>query len=158
VAVDSRLRGNDRCIERDPIPNDTTTATIYRIIGSPFFTKLANSYGTENMQIAIRSKAARWLLVGAEVAMLVVLIVWVGKFWVADMLANKPTAGNLERAVKLDPSNADLHMRLGGLYEYSPADMQLGRQRRIFAAPQILIPTTLNLGWIWGPRCSFRAR
>jgi hypothetical protein len=24
--VDSRFRGNDQCFERDPIPNDTTTA------------------------------------------------------------------------------------------------------------------------------------
>jgi hypothetical protein len=28
--VDSRLRGNDRCSERDPIPNDTTTQSGFR--------------------------------------------------------------------------------------------------------------------------------
>jgi tetratricopeptide (TPR) repeat protein len=57
--------------------------------------------------------------------MLLVLIGWVGKAYVADALASRPTVGNLERAVKLDPSNADYHMRLGRLYEYSPVDLQL---------------------------------
>ena len=84
------------------------------------------------MQIAIRPKAVKWLLIGAEIAILVGLVAWVGKACVAYMLANKPTTGNLERAVRLDPSNADLHMRLGSLYEYSPVDMQLGKAEENF--------------------------
>jgi tetratricopeptide (TPR) repeat protein len=77
------------------------------------------------MQIATKTKPARLLLVSVEAAMLLVLIGWVGKAYVADALASRPTVGNLERAVKLDPSNADYHMRLGRLYEYSPVDLQL---------------------------------
>jgi hypothetical protein len=92
------------------------------------------------MQIAIRPSAARWLLIGVEIAILVVFIVWVGKLCVAGMLANKPTTDNLERAVKLDPSNAEFHMRLGSLYEYSPTDMQLGKAEENFRRATHLEP------------------
>jgi len=84
------------------------------------------------MQIDIRAKALRWLLIGVEIAVLVVIIVWVGRACVADMLSNKPTTGNLERAVKLDPNNAGLYMKLGSLYEYNPIDMQLGKAEENF--------------------------
>ena len=77
------------------------------------------------MQIAIKTKPARALLVSVEAAMFLVLTGWVGKAYVADVLASRPTMDNLERAVKLDPSNADYHTRLGGLYEYSPSNLQL---------------------------------
>ena len=84
------------------------------------------------MQIAIKTKPARALLVIVEAAMLLMLIGWVGKAYLADVLASRPTVGNLERAVKLDPSNAAYHMRLGGLYEYSPADFQLEKAEEHF--------------------------
>jgi len=92
------------------------------------------------MQIAIGPKAVRWLLIVAEIVVLAVLTVWVGKGCVADMLANKPTAGNLERAVALDPSNADFQMRLGSLYEYSPVDMQVGKAEEDFRRATHLDP------------------
>jgi tetratricopeptide (TPR) repeat protein len=79
------------------------------------------------MQIATKTKPERALLVSVEAAMLLLLAGWVGKAYLADVLASRPTVGNLERAVKLDPSNADYHMRLGRLYEYSPLDLQLGK-------------------------------
>ena len=84
------------------------------------------------MQIAIKTTAARALLVTVEAAMLLMLTGWVGKAYLADVLASRPTAGNLERAVKLDPSNADYHMRLGRLYEYSPLDLQLAKAEEHF--------------------------
>jgi hypothetical protein len=84
------------------------------------------------MQIAIKTKPARALLVSVEAAMFLVLTGWVGKAYVADVLASRPTMDNLERAVKLDPSNADYHTRLGGLYEYSPLDLQLEKAEEHF--------------------------
>jgi hypothetical protein len=84
------------------------------------------------MQIAIKTKPARALLVSVEAAMFLVLTGWVGKAYVADVLASRPTADNLERAVKLDPSNADYHTRLGRLYEYSPVDLQLEKAEEHF--------------------------
>jgi tetratricopeptide (TPR) repeat protein len=92
------------------------------------------------MQIAIRSKAAKWLLIIAEIATLLLLIVWVGRTCLANMLASKPTAYNLERAVKLDPGNADYLMRLGSLYEYSPTDLQLGKAEESFRRATNLDP------------------
>jgi len=101
------------------------------------------------MQIAIKTKAARWLLVTVEAAILVVLVGWVGKTYLADRLANRVTTYNLERAVKLDPSNADYHMQLGGLYEYSPLEVQLGKAEEHFRRATSLDPydpqTWLNL-------------
>jgi tetratricopeptide (TPR) repeat protein len=92
------------------------------------------------MQIAIKTKLARLLLVCVEAAVLLVLIGWVGKAYVADALARRPTVGNLERAVKLDPSNADYHMRLAGLYEYSPVDFQLEKAEEHFRRATHLDP------------------
>ena len=84
------------------------------------------------MQIAIKTKPAKGLLIGVEVVLLLALIGWVGKAYVADVLASRPTVFNLERAVKLDPSDADYHIRLGSIYEYSPADLQLGKAEEHF--------------------------
>jgi hypothetical protein len=49
---------------------------------------------------------------------------WIIKTSVAGVLAQKPTAKNLELAVKLDPGNAEYHLKLGRLYEYNIADIQ----------------------------------
>jgi hypothetical protein len=72
------------------------------------------------------------LLLSAEVLVLLVLIGWVGKAYVANVLASRPTVYNLKRALKLDPSNADYHMRLGSLYEYNPPDLQLEKAEEHF--------------------------
>jgi hypothetical protein len=92
------------------------------------------------MQIAIKTKAARLLLVSVEAAILLVLIGWVGKAYLANALANNRTAYNLERAVKLDPSNAEYHMLLGSLYEYSPLDLQLEKAEEHFRRATRLDP------------------
>ncbi len=101
----------------------------YRIIG---LAVLTNSSGTDSMQMTIKAKPARALLVAVEAAIFLVLAGWVGKGYVADALASNPTRDNLERAVKLDPSNAEYHVRLGRLYEYSPADLQLDKAEEHF--------------------------
>jgi len=89
--------------------------------------------------------------------MLLMLIGWVGKAYLADVLASRPTVGNLERAVKLDPSDADYHMRLVAFTSTAPLISNLKRPRTIFAALRILIPMTLKLGSNWRPRWSSRA-
>ena len=92
------------------------------------------------MQTAIKTKAARWLLICGEAVVLVALIGWVARAYLADVLASKPTVDNLKRAVKLDPSDADYHLRLGGLYEYSPVDVQLGKAEDHFRRATQLDP------------------
>jgi len=100
-------------------------------------------------RITMGSKVTKWLLVGLEAAILLALMVWVGRTYVADSLWRKPTVGNLARAVKLDPSNAAIHMRLGGIYEYSPADIQLDKAEEHYRRAVQLDPydpeTWLNL-------------
>jgi hypothetical protein len=49
---------------------------------------------------------------------------WNAKTYVAYELSRKPTVKNLELAVRLDPGNADYHLTLGRLYQYSIADIQ----------------------------------
>jgi hypothetical protein len=92
------------------------------------------------MQIAIKAKPARLLLVSAEVVTLLVLIGWMGKVYNAYVLAGRPTADNLERAIKLDPGNADDHVQLGRLYEYSPTDLQLEKAEEHFRRATQLAP------------------
>ena len=92
------------------------------------------------MQIAIKTKPARVLLICLEAAMFLVLTGWVGKAYVADVLANRPTVHNLERAVKLDSSDAEYQMRLGRLYEYSPLDLQLAKAEDHFRRATHLDP------------------
>jgi len=92
------------------------------------------------MPIAIKTRAARWLLVCGEAVVLVVLIGWVARTYLADVLASKPTVDNLERAVKLDPRDADYHLRLGGVYEYSPIDIQLEKAEEHFRRATHLDP------------------
>jgi tetratricopeptide (TPR) repeat protein len=92
---------------------------------------------------------ARFFLIGVEAALLLALIVWVGRAYLASALALRPVGGNLERAVNLDPGDAAYHMRLGGLYEYSPADIQLDKAEEHFRRAAQLDPydpeTWLNL-------------
>jgi hypothetical protein len=92
------------------------------------------------MPIAIKTKAARWLLICGEAVVLVVLIGRVAKAYLADVLASKPTTYNFERAVKLDPSNADYHLRLGSIYEYSPVDLEPGKAEEHFRRATQLDP------------------
>ena len=84
------------------------------------------------MQIAVKTKLAKWLLVGAESAVFLVSIGWVGKAYVADALARRPTVNNLEHAVKADPDDAGYHVQLGRLYEYNPVDVQLEKAEEHF--------------------------
>lgn len=84
------------------------------------------------MQITIRNNLATSLLVSVEAAIFLVSIGWVGKAYVADALAGRPTVNNLERAVKIDPGNADFHIQLGRLCEYNPLDVQLAKAEEHF--------------------------
>ena len=65
----------------------------YRIIG---LAVLTNSSGTDSMQMTIKAKPARALLVAVEAAIFLVLAGWVGKGYVADALASNPTRDNLD--------------------------------------------------------------
>jgi len=92
------------------------------------------------MQIAIKTKPARALLACAQAAVLLLLAGWASKDYIADAQANRLFVANLERAVKLDPSDADYHVRLGRLYEYNPLDVQIEKAENHFRRAAQLDP------------------
>ena len=76
------------------------------------------------MQVDLKSPLTRRMLMLAEVAVFLAAVGWIAKAYVANVVTLTPTAKNLELAVRLDPRNANYHLMLGRLYEYSVADIQ----------------------------------
>jgi hypothetical protein len=52
-------------------------------------------------------------------ALLVMAVFWIARAYLAYRVSLTPTVSNLQIAVRLDPGNADYHLQLGRLYEYS---------------------------------------
>jgi hypothetical protein len=50
--------------------------------------------------------------------------IWVAKGYVAQVVARKPSVGDYQLAIKLDPGNEEYHLQLGRLYEYVPSTEQ----------------------------------
>lgn len=65
------------------------------------------------MRITLRRSSIRFLAVVFEGGLFLVFVLWASKTFLAYRVAQSPTVGNLLRAVKLDPANADYHLRLG---------------------------------------------
>lgn len=76
------------------------------------------------MEIVLKSAFARRFLMLIQVVVFLALVAWIVKTYLANGPAQQPTVKNLELAVKLDPGNAEYHLRLGRLYQYSIADIQ----------------------------------
>jgi hypothetical protein len=76
------------------------------------------------MELRINNRLLRRFLIFVEAIVLLGITAWIVKTYLAGLLAEKPTAKNLELAVKLDPGNAEYHLKLGRLYEYNIADIQ----------------------------------
>jgi Flp pilus assembly protein TadD len=73
------------------------------------------------MNVEIRSRVLGRLLLGLAVVAFLLALVWIGKAYVAQRLAEQPSVHNLQLAIKLDPGNAEYHIQLGRLYEFVPA-------------------------------------
>jgi len=71
------------------------------------------------MQIEIRNSYLRTAAVALEVAVFAFALVWIAKTYFGTLVAERPTAANLNSAARLDPGNADYALGLGRLYEYS---------------------------------------
>jgi tetratricopeptide (TPR) repeat protein len=76
------------------------------------------------MKLQVRNRSVRWSLLVLEVAIFLAAVVWITKTYVASELADNPSLKNLELAVKLDPNDAEYHLKLGRLYEYSMTEVQ----------------------------------
>jgi tetratricopeptide (TPR) repeat protein len=92
------------------------------------------------MKITLEAKPARFLLIVVEAAIFLALIRWVGKTYLANALSTRPTKGNLERAVQLDPDNANYHLQLGRLYEYDPLDLEPSKAEAHFLRAAQMVP------------------
>jgi hypothetical protein len=74
--------------------------------------------------VCISNRLLRQFLTFVEALAFLGIAAWIAKTYLAGVLAQEPTAKNLELAVKLDPGNAEYHLRLGRFYEYNIADIQ----------------------------------
>jgi tetratricopeptide (TPR) repeat protein len=92
------------------------------------------------MEITLNSNFGRRVAVALELAVFLALLIWIGKTAVADRMAQKPTLQNLRLAAQLDPSNADYHLRLGRLFQYSLADLDPGQATEHFRKAARLSP------------------
>src|SRR6516165_7228648 len=75
------------------------------------------------MDLMIKSKAARLILAAFEVADFLLMTFWVGKTYLADVVSRRLDVDNLRVATQLDPGNADYHIDLGRIYQYSLTDI-----------------------------------
>ena len=71
------------------------------------------------MRIEIKSLPLKLILIAAESAVFVILTLWVGKAYFADLVSRRFSAENLGLASRLDPGNSDYHLKLGRIYQYS---------------------------------------
>ena len=75
------------------------------------------------MDLIIKSKAARLILAAFEVAVFLLMTFWVGKTYLADVVSRRLDVDSLRVATQLDPGNADYHIDLGRIYQYSLTDI-----------------------------------
>ncbi|HXJ94101.1 MAG TPA: hypothetical protein VMT20_14730 [Terriglobia bacterium] len=75
------------------------------------------------MRIEIKSLPLKLALIALESAVFVILTLWVGKVYFADLVSRRFSAENLGLASRLDPGNSDYHLRLGRIFQYSLSDI-----------------------------------
>jgi Carbohydrate binding domain len=75
------------------------------------------------MELIVKSKAARLILVALEAAVFLLVTFWVGKTYLADVVSRRLDADSLRLATQLDPGNSDYHLKLGRVYQYSLTDI-----------------------------------
>jgi len=75
------------------------------------------------MQITLQTPATRRAAMAAEVILFLLVAAWIIKAGVADTIAKGSTVRLLALAIRLAPRNADYHLRLGRLHQYSVADI-----------------------------------
>ena len=75
------------------------------------------------MDLVVKSKAARLILVAMEVAAFLAVTFWVSKAYLADVVSRRLSAESLRLASRLDPTDSDYHLKLGRLYQYSLTDI-----------------------------------
>ena len=68
------------------------------------------------MEIVLNSPSRKRLAIGAAVALCLIYLLLAGRLFVASVLADSPQLSNLERAARLDSTNADYRNHVGRYY------------------------------------------
>jgi tetratricopeptide (TPR) repeat protein len=68
------------------------------------------------MEIILNSPSRKRLAIGAAVVLCLIYLLFAGRFFVASLLADSPQLSNLERAARLDSTNADYRNHVGRYY------------------------------------------
>ena len=76
------------------------------------------------MRLVIKSVFVRRFVTVIEVVIFTGVVAWIAKTCAAYELAITPTVKRLELAAKLDPNNAEYHLRLARLYQFNVGDFQ----------------------------------
>ncbi len=74
------------------------------------------------MVMILKGRLVRWALMGVEVVVFTVPVIWATKACVAELTARKITLQNLQMAARLDPRNSDYQLQLGHFFQYSITD------------------------------------
>ncbi len=74
-------------------------------------------------QLKLNSLVSRLAVVLGGLAVFILLSIWIIRACMAFQIANTPLYPNLERAVRLDPGNAEYHLGLARLAQYSVEHM-----------------------------------
>ncbi|HUI40928.1 MAG TPA: hypothetical protein VL523_03060 [Terriglobia bacterium] len=75
------------------------------------------------MQLALKSKGLRLVMVAAEAAIFLMLSLWISRAYFASVVSHKLSVENLRLAARLDPGDSDYHVQLGRIYQYSLTDI-----------------------------------
>ena len=68
------------------------------------------------MEIILNSPSRKGLAIGAAVVLCLIYLLLAGRLFVASLLADSPQLSNLERAARLDATNAEYRNHLGRYY------------------------------------------
>ncbi|MGH9344949.1 MAG: hypothetical protein ACRD19_14460 [Terriglobia bacterium] len=71
------------------------------------------------MHITIKNSAARLVTALAAVIVFILLFVWVGRAYLAGVIAEKPDLKNYQSAMRIDPGDAEYALSAGRTYQYS---------------------------------------
>jgi tetratricopeptide repeat protein len=75
------------------------------------------------MELIVKSKAAKLVLIALEIVVFLPITFWVGKTYFAAVVSRRLDAESLRLATRLDPDNSDYHLKLGRIYQYSLTDI-----------------------------------
>lgn len=71
------------------------------------------------MHISIKNSIARLTAAAIAVFIFIILFIWVGRAYLAGVIAVKPYLKNYQSAMRLDPSDAEYALYAGRTYQYS---------------------------------------